>query len=132
MGTFLFVVMPITSIVLTAPGLLTLLLISALAWRREKGVIRDNLRDEVAQGVLTGDEYERLPSWRKRFRSEWAQLRHHGLRAYFAQRDLHQAATDLAFRKWHLTRGEKPKRAQKRQPEDRFRQLIAIYRTRLR
>jgi RsiW-degrading membrane proteinase PrsW (M82 family) len=132
MSVFLFVVMPITAVVLTAPGVLALLLISALAWRREKGVMRDQLRDEVDRGVLTEDEYERLPSWRRRFRAEWAVLRQYGLRAYFAQRDLHQAATDLAFRKWHLTRGEKPKRAQKRQPEDRFRQLISIHRTRLR
>ena len=55
-----------------------------------------------------------------------------GCVAFFAQRDLHQAATELAFRKWHLSRGEKPKRAQRRQPEDRYRQQIAVYHTVLR
>ena len=61
-----------------------------------------------------------------------AAWKRHGLRAFFAERDLHQAATELAFRKWHLARGERPKRTQRRQPEDMYRQRIAVYRTRLR
>jgi RsiW-degrading membrane proteinase PrsW (M82 family) len=128
----LFVVMPVTTLVLSAPGMLILLLISFFAWRREKGVIRDFLRDEVALGVLSETEYERLPSWRARFRAEVAAWKRRGLRAFFAQRDLHQAATELAFRKWHLSRGEKPKRGQRRQPEDEYRQQIAVFRTVLR
>jgi RsiW-degrading membrane proteinase PrsW (M82 family) len=128
----LFVVMPITTVVLTAPGMLALLLISFFAWRREKGVIRDFLRDEVQLGTLTQQEYEALPSWRRRFGAEMSAWRRHGLRALFAQRDLHQAATELAFRKWHLDRGEKPKRGQRRQPEELYRQRIAVYRTHLR
>lgn len=128
----LFVVMPITSIVLTAPGLLALLVIAYLAWRREKAVIRDHLLEEVERGVLSPEEYERLPSWRQRARAELATLRRRGLRAYFAHRDLHHAATELAFRKWHLSRGERPKRAQRRQAEDRYREHIAVHRTHLR
>jgi protease PrsW len=128
----LFVVMPLTSLTLTAPGLLALLLIALLAWRREKGVIRTELREEVELGVLSREEYERLPSWRKRFRAEMAALRRRGWRAFFAQRDLHQAATELAFRKWHVSRGEQPKRGQRRRPEDLYRSQIAVYRTHLR
>jgi len=128
----LFVVMPLTSLIFTAPAMLTLLVIAVFAWRRERGVIRDFLRDEVEGGILTRDEYERLPSWRARMGAELSVFRQRGLRAYFAQRDLHQAATELAFRKWHLSRGEKPKRGQRRQPEDLYRQHIAVYRTRLR
>lgn len=130
--TLLLVVMPVTTFVLSAPGMVALLLIALFAWRREKGVIRDFLRDEVAIGTLSEEEYERLPSWRKRFRAEMAEWRQHGLRAFFAERDLHQAATELAFRKWHVSRGEKPKRGQRRQPEDLYRQRIAVYRTLLR
>jgi RsiW-degrading membrane proteinase PrsW (M82 family) len=128
----LLVVMPLTSLILTAPGLLALLLIAVLAWRRERAVIRDHLLDEVGRGVLSPEEYACLPSWRCRFRAELATLRRRGIRAYFAHRDVHQAATELAFRKWHLSRGERPKRGQRRQPEDRYRQLIAVYRTHLR
>jgi len=128
----LFVVMPVTSVVLTSPGLLALLAIAFFAGRRERAVLRDNLREEVEQGVITSEEYERLPSWRRRVRAELGALRRRGLNGYFAQRYLHQAATELAFRKWHLSRGEKPKRGQRRQPEDRYRQQIAVHRTRLR
>jgi RsiW-degrading membrane proteinase PrsW (M82 family) len=129
---YLFVIMPVTTAVLSAPGLLALLVIAILAARRERGVIRDFLLDEMERGVLTREEYERLPSWRARFRAELAALRSRGLRGFFALRDLHQAATELAFRKWHLSRGEQPKRGQRRQPEDLYRQQIAVYRTRLR
>jgi RsiW-degrading membrane proteinase PrsW (M82 family) len=127
----LFVVMPITTVVLTAPGIIALLIIARLAWRREAGVIRDHLADEVPIGVLSLEEYERLPSQRARFSAELRALRQRGLRAFFAQRDLHQAATELAFRKWHLSRGERPKAGQRRKPEDRYRQLIAVHRTHL-
>jgi protease PrsW len=127
----LFVVMPITSLVLTAPGILALLVIARLAWRRESNVIREHLADEVPIGVLSPQEYERLPSQRERMKAELRALRQRGLRAFFAQRDLHQAATELAFRKWHLSRGEKPKRSQRRRPEDRYRDLIAVHRTHL-
>ena len=65
-------------------------------------------------------------------RRAWRRCDEAGCAAFFAQRDLHQAATELAFRKWHLSRGEQPKRGQRRQPEDRYRQQIAVYRTRLR
>jgi hypothetical protein len=123
--------MPITTVVLTAPGIIALLIIARLAWRREAGVIREHLADEVPVGVLSLDEYERLPSQRARFSAEVRALRQHGLRAFFAQRDLHQAATELAFRKWHLSRGERPKAGQRRKPEDRYRQLIAVHRTHL-
>ncbi len=128
-GMLLFVVMPIVTFVLTVPGLFTLFVIAFLAWRREKRVIREQLRDEVDQGVLSPEEYQRLPSWRLRARAEIATLRRRGWRAYFAHRDLHQAATELAFRKWHLSRGEAPRAKQRRQPEDRYREQIAVYRT---
>ena len=128
----LFVVMPVTTVVLTAPGMLALLAIAFIAMRRERAVIRDHLIEEVERGVVTPEEYERLPSWRRRVGAELGALRRRGLNGYFSQRYLHQAATELAFRKWHLSRGEKPKRAQRRQPEDRYRQQIAVCRTRLR
>ena len=127
----LFVVMPITSFVLTAPGLLALIATAVLAWRREAAVIREHLRDEVERGTLTADEYDRLPSQRRRTGLEFQALRRRGPRAFFAQRDFHQAATELAFRKWHVSRGETPKRAQRRTPEDRYRDQIAVLRTHL-
>jgi protease PrsW len=127
----LFVVMPVYSAVLTTPGLLTLLIIAFLAWRRESHVIRKHLGDEVARGTLTHEEYEALPIPGARLRRELGALRRRGLRGWFAQRDFHQAATELAFRKWHLSRGESPKRARLIAPEDRYRRQIAALRARL-
>jgi len=127
----LFVVMPITSFVLTAPGVVTLLIISILSWRREATIIRTYLADEVADGTVTGDEYAMLPSLGARFREEMSALRRRGVGAFFATREFHQAATELAFRKWHLARGERPKRAQRITPEDMYRHQIAVLRARL-
>ncbi len=127
----LFVVMPVYSAVLTAPGLLTLLIIAFLAGRRESHVIRKHLGDEVALGTLTNEEYVVLPNPGARLKREVGALRRRGLRGWIAQRDFHQAATELAFRKWHLSRGEPPKRARLIAPEDRYRHQIAALRARL-
>jgi RsiW-degrading membrane proteinase PrsW (M82 family) len=126
----LFVVMPITSVVFTAPGLVTLVIVAILAWHRESNVIREFLKDEVTRGTLTAEEYAVLPLWRQRMRTEWGMLRRKGLRAFFALRDFHQAATELAFKKWHVSRGETPKRAQRRTLEDQYRDQLAILRMR--
>jgi hypothetical protein len=127
----LFVVMPITSFTLSAPGFVTLLVIALLAGRRESNIIQQYLSDEVTRGTLTPDEYDVLPSWRRRAGLEWRTLRKRGLRPFFWRRDFHQAATELAFRKWHLDHGEVPKRAQRRTPEDKYRDELAILRARL-
>ena len=127
----LLVVMPIHSALLTTPGVVTLLIIAVLAWRRESRVIRAHLADEVDRGTLTREEYETLPHQGARFGHELAALRRRGLPGWFAQRDLHQAATELAFRKWHRSRGRAPTGAQRVTPEDRYRQQIAALRARL-
>jgi protease PrsW len=127
----LFVVLPLESVVLTGPGLVTLLVIAIFAWRREAAVIRTHLSDEVRVGTITPAEYRRLPSQRARLRAEVAVLLRRGLGPWLAQRDLHQAATELAFRRWHVTRGERPTRGIRQTPEERYRQQIALLRTRL-
>ena len=127
----LFVVMPLMTVILTGPGMLTLLGVALFAWRRESNVIRRFLADEVTTGVLTPAEYAILPSIRSRFWTEVRTLRRRGFRAFFATRDFHLAATELAFRKWHLSRGERPKRAQRITPEDLYRQQLATLRVRM-
>ncbi|MCC6179203.1 MAG: PrsW family intramembrane metalloprotease [Chloroflexi bacterium] len=127
----LFVVWPLVSVLLTGPGLLTLSVVVWCAGRREARVIHEQLADEVPAGALTEAEYERLSSLRSRFRAEVQALREHGLRGYFAQRDLHQAASNLAFRKWHVARGEKSRTGHRLSPEELYRRQIAVLRTRL-
>ena len=127
----LFVVMPLITAILTAPGLLSLLGVALLAWRRESRVIQTFLADEVTAGVLTATEYSILPSIRARFWNEVRALRRSGIGAFVATRDFHLAATELAFRKWHVSRGERPKRTQRVTPEDLYRQQLAILRGRM-
>jgi protease PrsW len=127
----LFFVLPLESLFLTGPGLMTLLAIAVFAWRREAAVIRKHLADELAAGAVTAEEYRTLPSQNARFRAEIAALRRRGLMGWLAQRDLHQTATELAFRKWHLSRGEKPPRGQRVTPEQRYRARLATLRARL-
>ncbi len=127
----LVVILPLESALLTGPGLVTLLVIAVFAWRREAAVIRTHLSDEVVTGAITAAEYQRLPSQTARFRSEMGALARRGVAAWLAQRDLHQAATELAFRKWHLSRGERPTRVIRETPEERYRQQIAALRARL-
>jgi RsiW-degrading membrane proteinase PrsW (M82 family) len=127
----LFVVMPLTTFILSAPGFFALLVIALLAGRREANVIRQYLFDEVARGAVLPEEYDVLPSWKRRAGLEWRTLRQRGFRAFFRRRDFHQIATELAFLKWHKSRGETPKRAQRRTTEDKYRDQLQILRARL-
>jgi hypothetical protein len=58
-------------------------------------------------------------------------LRAHGRHTWNALLNFDQAATDLAFRKWHLSRGEVPKRHQAELSEEDLRREIAGLRARV-
>jgi protease PrsW len=120
----LFVLHPLVTALFLGPAVLTLAAIIGIVWRREERIIREQLRDEVAAGVITPEEYARLTSTRRRIAHELRVLRSHGPRAWYAQEQLHQAATSLAFRKWHLSRGERPKNDQRTTPDEQYRQRI--------
>jgi RsiW-degrading membrane proteinase PrsW (M82 family) len=127
----LFVVSPIVSFIFIAPGLLTLLTIAALAGRREARAIRDFLGPEVQAGFLTPDEYRVLCSSWRRLMEEWRALFLRGPGAWLAARQMHDLATELAFRRWHLSRGETLKGEQKRYSDDEYRRRILAARARL-
>jgi RsiW-degrading membrane proteinase PrsW (M82 family) len=123
----LLVVMPLFSFILSGPGLVSLIILATFAWRREARVIRLYLAEEVANGTLTPDEYAALPSQQARMRLELAAFRR-GIGRWLAMRAFHQAATELAFRKWHVATGDRPRRAIRVTPEDRYRGMIAMHR----
>ncbi len=93
------------------------------ALRREASYVREYLADELPAGVVTPDEYAILQQAAARARIEHSYLLGWGPRAYLTARALHQTATGLAFRKWHVAMGDRPKTTAL-QPED-------IYRTRI-
>ena len=105
-----------------AQALLLHLLVRAL--RREAAIVREYLAAEIPAGVVTPDEYAVLQKASLRARMEHYYLLAWGPRAYLLARALHQTATGLAFRKWHVVMGDRPK-ATPRQPEEVYRERIA-------
>lgn len=127
----LFVVVPLLVLFLSVPAALTLFLVAVFAWRREARVIREQLRDEVVNGVVSPEHYEILPSTRLRRRALWRAFSQGGYGRWKRLRALFQIETELAFRKWHLSRGEKPKGWQRDATEDRYRQQIVALRAQM-
>lgn len=105
-----------------AQAWLVRVLLRALA--REAAIVREYLASEVPAGVVTPDEYVVLQKSRLRARVEHRYLLRWGPRAYLLGRGLHQTETGLAFRKWHVAMGDRPK-AVPRQPEEVYRARIA-------
>ncbi|GIW08316.1 MAG: membrane protein [Dehalococcoidia bacterium] len=124
-------VAPIQSLVLTGPGLLMLALVVVITWQREATIIRRMLLPEVENGLISREDYAILSSSRRRLRSMWETLRQDGVVALLLRREYINAATELAFRKWHEERGERPKRDQKHTPEEQYREKIRRLQARL-
>jgi RsiW-degrading membrane proteinase PrsW (M82 family) len=97
------------------------LLIKALA--HEAAVIREFLANEVSSGVVNVDEYALLQNSFQRTKAERHVLRHYGIRQWLRVKALYQTEIGLAFRKWHVSMGDKPKLGYL-QPEDAYRRRI--------
>ncbi len=96
-------------------------LIKALA--HEVAVIREFLASEVSTGVVRVDEYALLQDSFQRTRCERRVLMKSGIKQWMRTQALYQTEIGLAFRKWHVSMGDKPKLGY-RQPEDAYRQRI--------
>lgn len=96
-------------------------LIKALA--HEVAVIREFLASEVSNGVVRVDEYALLQNSFQRTRLERRVLRRYGIKQWMRVQELYQTEIGLAFRKWHVSMGDKPKLGY-RQPEDAYRHRI--------
>ena len=97
------------------------ILIKALA--HEAAVIREFLAVEVSNGVVRVDEYALLQNSFQRTKTERRVLREYGFRQWLRVKALYQTEIGLAFRKWHVSMGDKPKLGYI-QPEDAYRQRI--------
>ena len=97
------------------------ILIKSLA--HEAAVIREFLSIEVSNGVVKVDEYALLQNSFQRTRAERKVLRTGGFRKWLLVKALYQMEIGLAFRKWHVSMGDKPKLGYV-QPEDAYRQRI--------
>ncbi len=89
----------------------------------EAAVIREFLAPEVSSGVVQVDEYALLQNSFQRTREERRAFRRYGLKQWMRIKALYQTEIGLAFRKWHVSMGDKPKLGY-RQPEDAYRRRI--------
>ncbi len=104
-----------------AQVILLYVLIKSLA--HEAAVIREFLAAEVSKGIVRVDEYAILQNSFQRTKQERQVLWRSGVKQWLRVKALYQTEIGLAFRKWHVSMGDKPKLGY-RQPEDAYRQRI--------
>jgi len=126
---------PITVVLIQAPlivlpALVVLYLTARLAGRRELAVIHRELEAEVARGTLTAEEYATLGDEQRRRQALREAARRGGRRLRDRQRRFFHVAAELAYRKYHLRRGEAPKPGQ-RAPGAAYREELAALRREL-
>jgi RsiW-degrading membrane proteinase PrsW (M82 family) len=97
------------------------ILIKSLA--HEAAVIREFLAVEVSNHVVTVGDYALVQNSFQRTKAERRVLMKSGYRQWLRVKALYQTEIGLAFRKWHVSMGDKPKLGY-RQPEDAYRQRI--------
>jgi RsiW-degrading membrane proteinase PrsW (M82 family) len=83
-------------------GILAIVVIVVVAWRREARILRAELHEEVAAGVVSESDYATVTSFGARLRRQSRLLRSGGLAAVMRLRKRYAAEGELAFHKWHL------------------------------
>ena len=125
---------PLLAITLRGVGywaaVIVIWLIARFAGKKELAIIKEQLALEVAGGVLTPREFQVLTSNALRRQAVREAARYAGRDGKRRQRRFFQAAAELAFRKYHLSGGERPGRGQD-SPEDTYRAELAMLRTQL-
>src|SRR5678815_4316636 len=87
----------LTYILVMVPAFIIMLVVIALALRREGQVVREFLVIDLEQGVLTREEYDELGSIVGRMGSSFKAFSQSGVRGWRARRRLNQLASELAF-----------------------------------
>jgi RsiW-degrading membrane proteinase PrsW (M82 family) len=151
-SSFDFVLYQANAMTLTAPGNDTIAFLSQLAiigdyiplflaqigilftlvksLAHERAVIREFLIVEVRNNLIPVNEYALLQDARLRLKDERQVLFQSGFRQWLRVKTLYQTGIGLAFRKWHVSMGDKPKLGFL-QPEDAYRQRIQRLRRRI-
>jgi RsiW-degrading membrane proteinase PrsW (M82 family) len=114
----------------TLPSLIILYLIARTSSRRELEILRTELAPEVQYGVLTPEEYRTLTTEPLRRQALHTARIRGGRPLQKTLQHFFQVAAELAFRKYHLSRGEHPKPGQQA-PEDAYRAELARLRQEL-
>lgn len=94
-------------------GIVTVAVTVVLAWRREARILRDELRDEVAAGVVSEADFATITSFGGRLRRQVALLRAGGFGEVLLMRRLYAAEGELAFHKWRAEVRRQPPAAER-------------------
>ena len=106
--------------IIMVPALAVVLVIAGFALRREKRIISEQLRGEIAAGRLTQTEFEHLTSLRRRCAGSFRALFTKGFSGWSAQRRCNQAASELAFQRHRAAEGKSVDPARLRDCETAF------------
>jgi RsiW-degrading membrane proteinase PrsW (M82 family) len=99
------VVIVLTYILVMIPIFAGLLAAVALALRHEGQILRTHLWCDLERGDISREEYARLCSLRSRFSASFEALTKGGVAHWRARRQLHDAASELAFHRSRVSRG---------------------------
>lgn len=91
---------------ISSGGVLIVVLVAVITWRKEKSWIEYELVEEVNVGFLDPAMYNTVRSSRRRVRSQWHALMQGGWGAMQTVRTLHHLLTELAFLKYQLRIGD--------------------------
>ena len=95
----------LTYILIMIPAFFIMLVVIALALRREGQIVREHLVGEFQGGLLTQDEYRRLCSIFGRMGMSFDALTRGGFGQWQTARQLNQTASELAFHRNRVARG---------------------------
>ena len=95
----------ITYVLVMVPAFFVMLIVIALALRREGQVVRDFLVMDLERGFLTPDEYKQLCSITGRMGSSFNALSQSGVKSWRARMRFNQLASELAFHRSRVSRG---------------------------
>jgi len=95
----------LTYILVMVPAFIILLVVIAIALRREGQVVREFLVVDLERGVFTREEYDYLGSIFGRMGSSFRAFSQTGVKGWRARRRFNQLASELAFHRSRVSRG---------------------------
>jgi len=95
----------LTYIVVMVPAFIIMLVVIAVALRREGQVVREHLVIDLQRGFLTEDEYKQVGSILGRMGSSYNAFSRSGVKGWRARRRFNQLASELAFHRSRVARG---------------------------
>jgi RsiW-degrading membrane proteinase PrsW (M82 family) len=95
----------LTYILVMVPAFIILLVVIAIALRREGQVVREFLIVDLHSGVLTREEYDQLGSIIGRMGSSFRAFSQSGVQGWRSRRRFNQLASELAFHRSRVSRG---------------------------